>query len=186
MKPKLNLCIFKELENRITMKKCLSLFTLLLCLITASVGVANQNKPVITYEQDNDPEYDSLKAAEYGADAYGMKKYVMAFLKAGPNRDLTPEESQKLQIAHLNNIDRMAEEGKLVLAGPFLGTGELRGIYIFNVETIEEAEELTKTDPAIKAGSLVMELMEWYGSAALVPVNDIHKTLMKVSVTEAE
>jgi len=126
--------------------------------------------------------YDSLAAAEYGADEYGMKQYVMAFLKKGPNRDLDSAAAMELQMAHMENIDRMAEEGKLVLAGPFLDTGELRGIYIFNVPTIEEAQDLTNTDPAIQAGSLIMELKPWYGSAALVPVNDIHKTLSEQSI----
>lgn len=78
----------------------------------------------------------------------------------------------------------MAEAGKLVLAGPFFGDGDLRGIYIFNVNSIEEAEALTNTDPAIQQGSLEMELIEWYGSAALMAVNDIHKTLGKQSVVE--
>ena len=128
--------------------------------------------------------FDSIKAAEYGADEYGMKSYVMAFLKAGPNRDLDSAEVMNLQMAHMENIDRMAENGDLVLAGPFLDGGELRGIYIFNVETVEEAEALTNTDPAIQAGSLVMELKPWYGSAALIPVNDIHKTLSEKGITE--
>ena len=59
---------------------------------------------------------------------------------------------------------------------------DLRGIYIFNVETIEEAEKLTKSDPAIQAGSLTMELKEWYGSAALMLVNDLHKKIAKVEI----
>lgn len=128
--------------------------------------------------------YDSINAKKYGADQYGMKKYVMAFLKRGPNRSLDEAKANELQMAHLNNINRMAEEGKLVLAGPFYGDGDMRGIYIFNVETIAEAEALTNSDPAIQAGSLVMELKEWYGSAALVPINDIHKTLSRRGITE--
>ena len=133
-------------------------------------------------EKKTETKYDSLAAAKYGADAYGMKKFIFAFLKAGPNRDLQPEEAQKLQRAHLDNIKRLANEGKLALAGPFIGEGEIRGIYIFNVETIEEAEALTNTDPAIKAGSLVMELKEWYGSAAVNAINEIHQTLKKESI----
>jgi uncharacterized protein YciI len=79
----------------------------------------------------------------------------------------------------------MSAEGKLVLAGPFLDDGELRGIYIFNVATVAEAEALTRSDPAIQAGSLVLELKEWYGSAALVAVNGIHRRLAKESLTGA-
>ena len=129
--------------------------------------------------------YDSIKAKEYGADDYGMRKYVMAFLKKGPNRDqLDSIQRVELQKGHMENIGRMAEEGKLALAGPFFGDGDLRGIYIFNVETIEEAEDLTNTDPAIQAGSLEMELLEWYGSAALMSVNELHPKLAKSGITE--
>lgn len=128
--------------------------------------------------------YDSLLVKKFGADDYGMKRYVMAFLKKGPNRDIPEAEAAELQNAHLANIGKLAEAGKLVLAGPFLGDGELRGIYIFNVATIEEAEALTNTDPAIKAGSLVMELKEWYGSAAVVGINEVHQKLQKKSVAD--
>jgi uncharacterized protein YciI len=127
-------------------------------------------------------KFDSLRAAKTGADDYGMKTYVMAFLKRGPNRDLPKDEANKLQAAHMANISRLAEAGKLVLAGPFLGDGDLRGIYIFDVKTIEEAEALTNSDPAIKAGSLVMELIPWYGSAALMEVPEIHEIISKIKM----
>ncbi len=127
-------------------------------------------------------EFDKEKALKYGADKYGMRKYVMAFLKRGPNRPSDPQKSEELQRLHLENIGRMAEARKLVLAGPFLDNGELRGIYIFNVSSIEEAQELTNTDPAIIYGSLVMELKEWYGSAALMAVNDIHKEIAEEEI----
>ena len=48
--------------------------------------------------------YDAIAAKKYGADEYGMKKYVMAFLKKGPNRDRTKEEAAALQNAHMENI----------------------------------------------------------------------------------
>ena len=125
--------------------------------------------------------YDAELAESLGADPYGMQ-YVMAFLKAGPNRSQDSTEAAALQRAHLDNIGRLAEEGKLSLAGPFLDGGELRGIYIFNVSTIEEAKALTETDPAIQQGRLVMELHPWYGSAALMKVNEIHKRLGKEEI----
>jgi len=120
---------------------------------------------------------DTALARQLGADEYGMKQYVMAFLKSGPNRNQSPAEAERLQKAHLENIGRMANEGKLVVAGPFMDDGEIRGIYIFNVKTVEEAKALTETDPAIQAGRLVMELHPWYGSAALMKVVEIHNSL---------
>jgi uncharacterized protein YciI len=123
--------------------------------------------------------FDSALAQKVGADDYGMKQYVMAFLKSGPNHDLDSLEAVKLQSAHMDNIQRMADEGKLIIAGPLMDSGDLRGIYIFDVRTLEEAAALTASDPAIKAGSLVMELHKWYSSAALPLLYDMHKKVAK-------
>lgn len=127
------------------------------------------------------PNFDAELAVELGADDYGMRRYVMAFLKAGPTRPSDPEQAAALQRAHLDNIRRLAEEGVLVLAGPFLDGGELRGIYVFAADSVEEAEALTATDPAVLAGSLVMELHPWYGSAALMKVGAMHERIARAN-----
>ncbi|MFC5271674.1 YciI family protein [Adhaeribacter terreus] len=171
------------------MKNCSTLFlaslTVLLlntsCSSTSKTVSASNSAPAKSIEASG---YDAALAQQLGADEYGMKQYVMAFLKSGPNRDQDKTVAAALQKAHLNNINRLAEEGKLVVAGPFLDKGEVRGIYIFNVTSIEEAQKLTETDPAIQAGRLVMELHPWYGSAALMQVNDTHKKLEKKNVAE--
>lgn len=131
--------------------------------------------------QAQQTEYNEQLAKELGADDYGMRSYVMAFLKSGPNKSPTPDSVKTLQAAHMANITRLAEEGYLVMAGPFLDNGTIRGIYIFDVKDIEEARKLTATDPAIKAGTLVMELHPWYGSAALLRMNTLHKSIQKTS-----
>jgi uncharacterized protein YciI len=150
--------------------KPIHLLLTLLTLVTIAVSTSAQSNAIA---------FDSTLATKLGADQYGMKKYVMAFLKSGPNRTHSKEEAASIQRGHMENITRMAEEGKLVLAGPFMDGGELRGIYIFNVETIEEAQALTETDPAIQAGRLIMELHPWYGSAGLMQVTDIHNRIQK-------
>ena len=131
---------------------------------------------------DPAPGFDAGLARELGTDPYGMRQYVMAFLKKGPNRSQDSLEASRLQKAHLDNINRLAEAGSLVLAGPFMDQGEVRGIYIFKVSTIEEAKALTESDPAIKAGRLVMELHPWYESASLGLIPALHKKLEKVNV----
>lgn len=155
-------------------------FILLLLLI----GCAREEKTCSdeTISGSENELFDQAYADHLGADEYGMRSYVMALLKSGPNRDQDSATRSALQRAHLDNIKRLAEEGKLVMAGPFLDDSEIRGIYIFAVSTIEEAEELTLTDPAVKAGSLIMELHPWYGSAALMEVNEIHKQVAKISI----
>jgi uncharacterized protein len=128
--------------------------------------------------------YDSILAKKLGADQYGMKHYVMAFLKTGPNQITDSVKRIEMQKAHLKNIIRLANEGKLIVAGPFLDDQPVEGIFIFNVESIEEAKALTNTDPAIQSGELVMELRPWYGSAALVEIPALHQKIQKKSVVD--
>ena len=149
-----------------------------LLLLTAAASHAQNT---MSEPQNTAPVFDSTLAVRLGADDYGMRSYVMAFLHAGPNRDQTPEEATALQRAHMDNIKRLQEEGLLVFAGPFLDNGPLRGIYLFAVQTVAEAEALTASDPAIQAGSLRMELHPWYGSAALLSVRDTHARIARKS-----
>ena len=77
-------------------------------------------------------------------------------------------------------MGRLANEGKLVVSGPFEKNEKAyRGLYIFNVATIEEAEKLVVMDPAVKAGVFVPDLTLWYGSAAVMVVNDTHRKIEK-------
>lgn len=138
-------------------------------------GVENTDRPV-------GAAYDSLLARELGADDYGMKVYVMALLYRGDANGLDSLQRAKLQRAHLDNISRMAEAGELVLAGPFMDGQDLRGIYVFDVRTVAEAEALTNTDPAIQAGTLKMELRPWYGSAALMKANELHEQVARIDI----
>jgi len=134
---------------------------------------------LIAKAQSANPNYDEALAKKLGADDYGMKKYVMAFLKTGPTKIEDKAKLAEIQKAHLKNIGKLADEGKLVVAGPFMDGGEVEGIFIFDVSSIEEARTLTNTDPAIQAGVLTMELRPFYCSAALKDVAATHKKLAK-------
>jgi hypothetical protein len=48
------------------------------------------------------------------------------------------------------------------MAGPFGHNGELRGIFVYDVDTQEEAEKHAKSDPAIQAGRLRFEIYPWW------------------------
>ena len=95
-----------------------------------------------------------------------------AFLKRGPNRkegdDKNPE-IQELQKAHIANIQRLAAMKKLLVAGPFGDNGDLRGIFVFRVGSLEEAQSLCATDPMVKAGRLVVELHPWQIPEGVLP-----------------
>lgn len=123
--------------------------------------------------------YDPELAKKLGADERGMKMYVLCILKTGPkDKAFTGKERDDIFAGHFANIRNLAEQGKLAIAGPFeTNEREYRGLYIFNVPTIEEAEKLVVLDPAVKAGVFVPELTLWYASAGLMGVNDIHKRI---------
>jgi uncharacterized protein YciI len=129
-------------------------------------------------------QYDSILASRLGADQYGMKQYYMVFLYRGSTAGLDSVERMKIQAGHIKNIQRLARENKMIMAGPFLDNQELRGIFVINAGSQKEVEELVKTDPAVKAGVLKTEIRPWYGSAALMQMDRIHRTIQKPSNTD--
>ena len=98
-----------------------------------------------------------------------MNTVYLAFLKSGPNRTQPAAEAAEIQKAHLANIQRLAKLGKLAAAGPFGDDGALRGIFVFRVASLEEAQALSDTDPAVKAGRLVLELHPWQVPEGVLP-----------------
>lgn len=128
-----------------------------------------------------EPAFDPELAKKLGADERGMKTYVLCILKTGPkDAEVQGDARKEIFAGHFANIGRLADEGKLAVAGPFgKNDKSWRGLYIFNVRTIEEAEQLVVLDPAVKAGVFVYELTPWYGSAALMVVHDAHERIAK-------
>ena len=95
---------------------------------------------------------------------YDMKTYYMVFLKKGPNRNQDSTTVAKLQEQHMAHLTKMADSGKMDLAGPFMDNGEIRGICVYNVATKDEAEKLANEDPMVKAGRLIVEIHPWYAA----------------------
>lgn len=124
--------------------------------------------------------YNKALADSLGADNYGMKQYVLVILKTGSNTTTDKQKLNEYFRGHMENIGRLAKEGKLVVAGP-LGKNDkaYRGIFILNVKTIEEAQKLVETDPAVKAKVFDVELYPWYGSAALPVYLVTHSKISK-------
>lgn len=96
-----------------------------------------------------------------------MMMYQMVFLKEGTNRIQDSASAAEIHEGHMDNMKKLAAEGKLVIAGPFGDDGPMRGIFIMDVASKEEAEKLCAEDPAVKAGRLVIEVHPWYGPKGL-------------------
>ncbi len=90
-----------------------------------------------------------------------MKKHHLVLLKSGAQTSQPSPEAQKIQLEHLWHIRRMMDEGKMVAAGPFMKDGDLRGIFVFNTESAEEAKAWAEADPAVKAGRLIVDIRPW-------------------------
>jgi uncharacterized protein YciI len=97
-----------------------------------------------------------------------MTTYYVALLYRGPSWTpaVTPE-TQLIQEGHMGHIKEMAAAGKLLLAGPFSDDGSLRGMFVFQVGSMEEAKALCDADPAVRAGRLKAELHSWFSAKGI-------------------
>ena len=94
---------------------------------------------------------------------YEMTTYYLVLLHRGPKStgSETPD-AQRIQDAHMANIRRMADEGKLIMAGPISDDGKLRGIFVLRAGSLQDAQGLAAADPAVMAGRLVPEVHPWF------------------------
>jgi uncharacterized protein YciI len=124
-------------------------------------------------EEDEVVEYDEAEAVELAASMDRVIYYVY-LLRKGPawSPDPTPE-ADALQEAHLGNLRRLGEEGKLVLNGPLLDafqlSGEIRGIGVLKAGSMAEAREWIGSDPMVRAGRLVVEIHAWMIAKGVLP-----------------
>jgi uncharacterized protein YciI len=157
----------------------LHLFGLLLVLGSCAVGSfaqgASQTAPVAP------SKFDAELAKKVGADKNGMRRYVLVILKTGPkDAEFKGDDRKALFKGHMDNINRLAKEGKLAVAGPFSDPEKkYRGLFVLAVPTVEEAKLLAETDPTIRAGVFVVEYIPWFGSAALMLSNEFHEKVAK-------
>ena len=117
-----------------------------------------------TASAQNKPKTFKLPPAAGEKDSMTMKQYYFVMLTKGKDRDKIKDTAviNKLQAGHMANMERLANEGKLLVAGPFGDDGYWRGLFILDCNTKEEAEAILSTDPAIKAGRLDYELHPWW------------------------
>lgn len=145
------------------MKNLLFTFVIAICLLTKAYSQTEKEAAI------SNPNFDKQLAENLEADDFGMKSYFFVILKTGSNETKDSDLISSSFRGHLENINRLAEEGKLILAGPFSNNEkQYRGIFILSkIDSMEEAKELLLTDPAIKNQLLDYEIFSWYGSAAL-------------------
>lgn len=140
-------------------------------------GKSSQNNSIVEKKLG----FNQKLADSLGADKYGMKPYVIVMLTTGSAKIEDKAKMDELMKGHMSNIEKLAKEGKITVAGPFSekNNRNYRGMFIFNTKSKEEAESWVKTDPAVAAGIFSYEIFPWYGSAALPLYLKYHKEIAK-------
>jgi len=100
-----------------------------------------------------------------------MQTYYAVLLRRGPSWTAAQSpELQQLHQAHLSNLRRLAKDGHLRTAGPFLeqeGDGAYAGLLVLAVDSRAQAESLVRADPAVQAGRFDYEVLPWMSEANL-------------------
>jgi uncharacterized protein YciI len=92
--------------------------------------------------------------------ASAQSQYTFVFLNKKADADrITDEERKKIMEGHMQNINRLAKEGKLLAAGPFDGGG---GLFILNTQKVEEANQWLSTDPGVQAKRWNIEVLPYF------------------------
>jgi len=143
------------------------------CIIIVALALAAG-----TLLAQENPKFDSKLAQSTGADDNGMRGYVLVILKTGTRVPDGPDRDAMFK-GHFANMNRLAADGKLVQAGPLDGVDGWRGLFVFATPDIEEARKLVATDPVVVKGEMIPEFHKYYGSAALMLVNDLHGKISK-------
>lgn len=140
-------------------------------LVTATLAAGT----VAALAADVPAAFDPALAARTGADEHGMRHYVLVVLKAGPNHMAKGPERDAMFRGHFANIRKLAEDGKLAVAGPFEGGADgWEGLFVLAVTDLDEARRLIGADPVVVNGEMTPEFHPWYASAALMLVPGDH------------
>lgn len=131
------------------------LFIFLAIFIAACNHHQESSSPAKT-SATHGPDSDS------SASAGKMKRYWLVLLKKGPDRGQDSAAAEKIQAAHIANIERLGREGKLIMAGPLGIDTTIRGIFLLDCKDSAEVEAMVNTDTAVKTGRLIMEYYPWW------------------------
>lgn len=151
------------------------MLTMLGCALLFAMGPATAQ----TKAAEPAPQYDAELAKSLGADERGMRSYVLVILKTGPKKIEDKAERAKIFEGHFANMNRLAAEKKLALAGPLDGKEGRRGIFVMATPDIEEAKRLVDTDPVIISGLMEAEYHKFFASAGVMMVNEVHNKIQK-------
>lgn len=107
--------------------------------------------------------------------------YTFIYLKSGPSSGQGDAEARtKMFQGHMSNMQRLADERKLLIAGPFSKPADKtwRGIFIFDIPTVEQAREIAASDPGVIAGEFIADIHPLRGSSSFRRTPDLEREML--------
>jgi uncharacterized protein YciI len=108
---------------------------------------------------------------------FEMGTFYLCLLVKGPkfNPADTPENTS-WGPGHVKHIRSLIESGRVVVAGPFTDDDRIRGVLVTTAASVEEARSWAEADPAVKAGQLGVEVLQWYAAKNVMKKPDVPLT----------
>lgn len=107
-----------------------------------------------------------------------METYTFVYIVTGPATDIDAETQQEAFKGHFSNMSRMANDGDLLVAGPYWqpkSFDDLRGMWIFATDDVDEALQHAATDPPGQLGIFVFEALQLKTDDALLELPRLEK-----------
>jgi len=82
-------------------------------------------------------------------------RYTLVLIKTGERQGVPAPEQQRVFAGHFENMARLADEGELLVAGPYgshRSDPALRGVFLLDTADRDEARRIAETDPGFQAG----------------------------------
>jgi uncharacterized protein YciI len=130
------------------------------CLIITSLLFIGCSDDAHVKHANTDSVQEKKDTMVYGE----MKQYWLVLLKKGENREQDSVTRARIQKAHIANIERLASEKVIIMAGPMGHNypNDLKGIFIMDAKDSATAASHINTDSAIITGRLKFEIHPWW------------------------
>lgn len=146
-----------------------------------ALGFLWSNRQKAVANQSGATAGEGLPAEQAGdvsdGEVEAVREYVFVLIRTGPLAEPSPEQTQEAMAGHFANMGRLADEGKLFIAGPFGDPkpADYRGLWIFNAETVEAGLAVGETDPAVEMGVFRLEGAVFRSADPLEELNRLEK-----------
>jgi uncharacterized protein YciI len=141
---------------------------------------------VLGCDSKSEPEIDSVSEQPVEVDKSDYHTYYIGLVGRGAN--WTEERTDVivgLQQKHIENINRLVDSGLIVLSGPIVNqpeTENLAALFFFDVESLEQAQQLINNDPAVQFGYLNIDIIPWQGLSEIIYIEPPQMTVYTLAI----